>query len=167
MTIIKPLLKPLMRQTTGDLWALDGDARCITTNGTLKKDARGVMGRGVARQAKQRYLGLEGRLGKHLVRWGNHVGVLLEASEDCQMPLVCVPVKHQWDDAHASLELIRQSMWELVQLTEARGWETVILPRPGCGNGQLKWEYVEQVIAPILDDRFVVVYQGTGPRWQL
>lgn len=154
------------RQTTGDLWVLDGDARCITTNGTLKRDARGVMGKGVALQAKRRYLGLEQTLGRHLIRWGNHVGVLLEESDVCSMPLVAVPVKHEWHE-DAKLDLIKQSMTELVALTDQRGWETVILPRPGCGNGHLKWEYVERIIAPILDVRFLVVYQGTGPRWQL
>jgi hypothetical protein len=158
--------KTTMRQTTGDLWQLPGDARCITTNGTLKKDGRGVMGRGVARQATERYRGLPGILGKHLVRWGNHVGVLIEQGETASMPLIAVPVKHEWHEM-ARLELIKQSMRELVALTDDRGWGTVILPRPGCGNGGLKWEYVEQVIAPILDARFVVVYQGTGPRWQL
>ena len=158
--------KTAMREVTGDLWELEADARCITTNGTLTKAARGVMGRGVAQQAKQRYLGLERTLGKYLMRWGHHVGVLLEAGPDVSMPLVVLPVKHEWSDAHASLGLIRESCHELVALTDARGWHTVLLPRPGCGNGRLKWEYVETVIAPILDDRFVVVYRGTGPRWQ-
>ncbi len=35
--------------------------------------------------------------------------------------------------------------------------DKVYLVRPGCGNGQLKWEDVKPLIAPILDDRFIVV----------
>ena len=35
--------------------------------------------------------------------------------------------------------------------------DKVYMARPGCGNGQLKWEDVKPLIAPILDDRFIVV----------
>lgn len=33
----------------------------------------------------------------------------------------------------------------------------LILPRPGCGNGRLRWEDVRKILEPILDDRFTVV----------
>jgi hypothetical protein len=155
-----------MREAVGDLWVLGGDARCITTNGTLTKTGRGVMGRGVALQAKSRYLGIEKRLANHLRLQGNHVGVLLEVGEDVSVPLVVFPVKHQWHE-HADLNLIKQSAEELVALADRRGWQEVLLPRPGCGNGHLSWALVEKIVRPRLDDRFVVVYQGTGPRWQL
>lgn len=148
-----------MREIAGDLWVLPGDARCITTNGTRKKGDRGVMGRGVAKQARDRYLGLERRLGRHLLRWGNHVGVLIDAGEDALMPLVAFPVKHEWHQA-ADIELIKQSCLELVVLADVRGWGTVLLPRPGCGNGHLRWANVEVVLRPRLDDRFVVVWAG-------
>ena len=155
-----------MREIQGDLWVLGGDARCITTNGTLTNSGRGVMGRGVARQAKSRYLGIEKRLAGHLQLRGNHVGVLLEAGEDVSIPLVVFPVKHEWHQK-ADPQLIIRSTDELVALTDARGWQEVVLPRPGCGNGHLSWLTVEKIVRPRLDDRFVVVFAGTGERWQL
>jgi hypothetical protein len=39
-------------------------------------------------------------------------------------------------------------------------WTTVIMPRPGCGNGRLRWQDVSKVLSDILDDRFVVVHNG-------
>lgn len=145
-----------MREIDGDLWEIPGDARCITTNGTIKRDARGVMGRGVARQAKNRYLALERTLGGHLQLHGNHTGVLIEAGPTCAMPLIALPVKHVWEHK-ADLVLVARSVDELVVLTEARGWQTVLLPRPGCGNGGLAWVAVEKVLRKRLDDRFLVV----------
>lgn len=71
--------------------------------------------------------------------------------------LVIFPVKHAWYEP-ADLDLIRQSAIELLTLTAAQGWKTVLLPRPGCGNGQLTWDQVRPVIAPFLNDRFVVVH---------
>jgi RNase P protein component len=144
-----------MQERAGDLWLVDGDARVITTNGTLKADGRGVMGRGVAKQATERYPMLARRLGRQLIARGNHVSVLLPGDEMTR-PLVTFPVKHQWQD-RASLDLIARSARELVALTTAKGWQTVVLPRPGCGNGGLDWWQVSLLLAPLLDDRFVVV----------
>lgn len=139
-----------------DLWAntLRCSAICITTNGTIKSNGRGVMGRGVAAQALKRYPRLDLRLGRHLQAHGDHVGVLIE---ELTLVLVAFPVKYQWHEA-ADLDLIRQSAEELAALATIRGWRgPILLPRPGCGNGQRTWEEVRPIIAPILDDRFVAV----------
>jgi len=45
-----------VKEVDGNLWEIEADWRVITTNGFVKKDGRAVMGRGVARQALQRYL---------------------------------------------------------------------------------------------------------------
>lgn len=154
-----------MREELIDLWSVACDARCITTNGTIKANGRGVMGRGVAKQACARYFALEVALGFYLRQHGNHVGVLWEhtmpdlraAAPPPPEPLVIFPVKHEWHQL-ADLDLIEQSARELVTLTDEKGWQKVVLPRPGCGNGGRSWQReVKRRIEPILDDRFWVV----------
>ena len=146
-----------------DLWSLPCEARCITTNGTIKTDGRAVMGRGVAKQATERYVGIAKLLGAHLREHGNHVGILAltdDPEHGPPIPLVSFPVKHLWDQ-WADLDLIGRSADELVALTDRRGWARVVLPRPGCNNGKRNWEQeVRPILAPILDDRFVVVTNG-------
>jgi len=153
-----------MTEVFGDLWeaAKDADALCITTNGSLVKLqgglVRGVMGRGLAWQAKQRNPNIEQVLGEQISQFGNHVHVL-QTSMSTREPtryLLSFPVKHLWME-HADLQLIARSAHELVAAADKGGWQTVLLPRPGCGNGGLRWETVQPIIAPILDDRFVVM----------
>lgn len=137
-----------MKETTGDLWQQQADAYVITTNGAVNRHGQAVMGRGVALQAKQRYPGIEYVLAERLRLRGNHVSLMGR--------LVSFPVKAVWNQ-RADTALIIQSVRELVELTNAQGWQTVVLPRPGCGNGGLSWDEVKAIIEPFLDDRFTVV----------
>lgn len=144
-----------MTELVADLWWVaeqNADAVCITTNGTITRGGRGVMGRGVALQATQRYPRMRKTLGAHLVEHGNHVGILLPGPP----ALVSFPVKREWHEA-ADLDLIERSTHELLILTQDRGWTRVVLPRPGCGNGRRQWETVKPILADYLNDRFVVV----------
>jgi hypothetical protein len=34
----------------------------------------------------------------------------------------------------------------------------IAIPRPGCGNGKLRWDVVKPAIEHALDDRFTVYY---------
>lgn len=140
-----------------DLWDVLADARVITTNGSVKTSGRAVMGRGCALQATQRYAFLQLTLGKAIQAHGNHVALLVEPTGDAA--LCSFPVKHAWME-RADLILIAQSATELRELTNAKGWLSVVLPRPGCGNGGRKWaSEVRPILQPILDDRFLVVTQ--------
>lgn len=145
-----------MKEITGDLWEVEADARVITTNGFVKKNGMAVMGRGVAQQALRRYPIISETLGRALLRFGNHLTSLGWTSKHGW--LWSFPVKHNWWEK-ADLELIRRSAEELVAAVDKQfaAPATVVLPRPGCGNGGLRWEDVKPVIEPILDDRFVVV----------
>lgn len=59
--------------------------------------------------------------------------------------------------AKAQLPLIAQSAYALEHVTDQMGWTKVVLPRPGCGAGDLRWEEVKPVLDPILDDRFAII----------
>ncbi len=151
-----------MLEQTGNLWTLPADARCITTNGmTRPSDGCAVMGKGCAEEARHRFPGVDTYLGMMLDQHGNHVHQLMEAPKKPMgsgvWVLVSFPTKHHWREK-SDLELITQSCVELLEVADTQpSWETVLLPRPGCGAGGLSWSVVKQVIAPLLDDRIVVV----------
>ena len=63
-----------MLETIGDIWEYRaGGIIVITTNGSLTRDGRAIFGRGVARQAAQRYPGLAEIVGRLLADGGNGV----------------------------------------------------------------------------------------------
>lgn len=155
-----------MRERKVDAWEFirqnPVDALCITTNGAVRKDGACVMGAGIAKQAAQRYPSLPYFLGDRISQYGNQTylyrpGVDFTVGADASY-IVSLPVKHHWREI-ADIELITVSVKKLVFLTNALGWERVVVPRPGVGNGRLNWDYVKGRIEPLLDDRFTLVYQ--------
>lgn len=149
-----------MRESVGDLFTdfQDADAICITTNGFVKSDGCCVMGRGCAKTARDMWPGVDETLGDLISKHGNHVhGLFLPGDNTAQPPAVfSFPVKHHWRE-EADLKLIRRSARELMAIINGMRLARVILPRPGCGNGRLKWKDVKPVLSKILDDRVTVV----------
>ena len=136
-----------MKVVTGNVWTYQADVICIPTNGFIKGNGKAVMGRGVARQALERIPGLDYLLGLHLKETGNHVIQLQDS-------LWTFPVKHKWNE-YADPMLIRRSAQELADLQDPN--LIYVLPRPGCGNGQLKWNRVAPIIEPILPDNIHII----------
>lgn len=156
-----------MIEVTGNLWTYPADVRVITTNGTVKKNGECVMGRGCALEAKQQVqFNLAKHLGDLITAKGNHVHFLYSEGQQDMIDVYSFPVKHQWME-RADLKLIERSARELVHemigMPSDSGYlvsdksSVIVLPRPGCGNGGLRWEDVKPVIEPILDDRFHVI----------
>jgi hypothetical protein len=150
-----------MREVHGNLWNFAeygfADVVVVTTNGSINRFGSAVMGRGCALQAKQRFPGIERLLAHYLRSYGNRPFVLKKA--DCpptSYSLVSMPVKHHWRDL-ADLDLIEQSANALVLMANKRAWQSIVLPRAGCGNGGLHWQHVQPLLAAIFDDRFTVV----------
>jgi O-acetyl-ADP-ribose deacetylase (regulator of RNase III) len=143
-----------MREAEGNLWEYPADARVVTTNASVKKNGEAVMGKGVAKEAAERYRWLPRLLGDQLQRHGAET--VLFDGQDMEAPVVCFPVKRNWWD-QADLSLIAKSAHELVKLACKEGWQTVVIPRVGAGAGRLSWSDVRAVLAPILDDRFVAI----------
>ena len=143
-----------MREIFGNLWEVDADLRVITTNPIVNRDGAAVMGRGCAREAKERITGLEYHFAGLLRKHGNRVMRLTRPRRGAA--LASFPVKHHWKEA-ADPRLIRRSALQLVALADKFGYGRVVIPRPGCGNGRLSWEEVRPVLAEVFDDRFTVV----------
>lgn len=146
-----------MREIDADLFNVACSAIVITTNGFVKKNGEVVMGAGVAKIAAKKWPALPMLLAQLIMLNGNHVYWLL-GKQEAPVDVLTMPVKHVWFDPADTL-LVEQSCHELVTLANLHpSWRSICLPRPGCGNGQLSWDIVKEVIAPILDNRFVVVF---------
>lgn len=147
-----------MKEITGNIFHIrDADAICVTTNGCVKANGELVMGAGIALQFNNRYTGLAFRLGRKVRKRGNHVHTDWVSYDS--RTIVSFPTKNSWQEP-SLLTLIKRSAEELVSLTNRNNWKKVVLPRPGCGLGQLNWEDVKAVIEPILDDRFYIITPG-------
>jgi hypothetical protein len=142
-----------MLETVGDIWeyADRGELIVITTNGSMTREHRAVFGRGVARQACLRFPGLAEKLGRLLSDQGSHVF-------DLGCGIVSFPVEDTaW--SQPDLRIIARSAEELRCLADRSGWLRIVVPRPGCGGGGLAWNDVQPLLAPWLDDRFIVISQ--------
>ena len=133
-----------MKEIFGNLFAYHGRKGfvvCITTNGYLKKDGTGVMGRGCAREAVEIDPSLPMLLGKSLKCRGNVVSRLTPE-------IIAFPVKHSWEQ-DADPALILQSATQLKAMAEVTPNITYILPRPGCANGRLEWQDVKPILESV------------------
>ena len=144
-----------MIEVSGDLWSYHANATVITTNGNVRRDGACVMGRGCALEAKRKMPGIEFDIGRRLLKYGNHVQVHTGWHPQGQL-LMTFPVKHEWSQP-ADLFLIDQSARELTMVCQALDLATVVLPRPGCGNGGLSWPVVRNRLVELLDNRFHVI----------
>ena len=164
----------------GNPTRISPSAIVITTNGFVKRTGAAVMGRGCAKKAADAFPNLPLQLGQMITKHGNHVGIITTRLDTpiVSYPVkpvseVCLPdksnvVRHMRSQmtpgrkvpgwaCRAKPELIVRSARELVQLTEEKGWLYVVMPRPGCGAGELEWENIKRLIAPILDNRFLSI----------
>lgn len=145
-----------------NIWTLvDQGAIGIPTNGFISHNGAGVMGAGLAYDAKNRYPGIVYELGLHLRKNGNVVGWL------CKEPhqIIAIPVKpsfHKIENQNqkrkilpkvrsiygvgetvpgfhcmADIELIESSLNQLVEFIAKNSLNTVFIPLLGCGNGGL------------------------------
>jgi hypothetical protein len=141
-----------MLEVVGNIWEYAGAPVVITTNGSLTKDGRAVMGKGVARQAAEKYPAIPVDLGRLLAEGGNHVF-------DLGNGIITFPVEETaW--SLPDLRIISQSAQELRNLVDTSGWLRIVVPRPGCGGGGLAWQDVRPLLAPWFDERFVIIYQA-------
>jgi hypothetical protein len=129
----------------------------VPTNGTINSRGLAVMGRGVAKQAAERFDNLRFMLAIHLRENGN-VPCLFQAQN-----LITFPVKHEWHE-YASLELIKRSAALLVTIIDKYpGIKPVACPKVGCGNGGLNWpDVVEPVIESVLGGGYIEIVDLSG-----
>lgn len=140
-----------MQEMTGELWRehTSGAVVAITTNGMVTRSGKSLMLRGCARQASVKFPELVRILGSLLLNHGNHVF-------DLGRRIVSFPVEED-PYQNPQLPLIEQSCRELVELADYKGWQKIVVPRPGCGGGGLAWSEVRPILQKYFDDRFLVI----------
>jgi len=140
-----------MKGNIWDFYRKDPEAYiCITTNGFVKTNGECVMGAGVAKEAKEKFKELANDLGSIIKKQGNNVFMFADKR------LFSYPTKHNWFE-NSDIALIKKSAEQLMKYINEFKIPRVYLPRPGCGNGKLKWKDVEPAIKNILDDRVLIV----------
>lgn len=151
-----------MKEIVGNLWYYFGKSGyqiVITTNGFVRKDGCAVMGRGCAFEAARKFPDLPKLLGKSLRKNGNIVKLFRpDSKRDASRPermLLVFPVKHNWYD-DADVELIKKSALVLKAAALFSPEIKYVLPRPGCGNGNLAWEDVKPLLQDLPDNVLVI-----------
>lgn len=147
-----------MKIITADLWTIYDEtvatsfskAIVIPTNGTMKADGCCVMGAGLALDAKKKWPNLPRQLGDKLTIGGN------VPHGFPQYRIITFPVKHNWWEK-ADITLIRISAMHLATESVSSRYETIYVPKVGCGNGRLAWKDVKNVLEEFLTSRFIIV----------
>ena len=145
-----------MLEITGDIWGQKCDWLCITTNGIIKSNGHAVMGKGIALQAAQRFPNIDLLLAQSIKVRGNVVSALLKAPDG--RIIISFPTKNNWRSP-SDIELIRKSANQLKKNFDKMAIKPIVLlPRPGCSNGQLEWAEVKEILTPILVDKeFLII----------
>jgi len=171
-----------------NVWDFIGEvsAICITTNGYVTSSGKNIMGAGIAREAKRRYPNIDFSLGKKLTKYGNHVMLLtIEkgtsifsfptkrdsfdfsfqenfpgfANEGLKNKMIGCSKIPGWA-IKSEIELIKRSANELMDICNLYKLESVLLPKPGCSHGGLKWENVSPVLDKILDHSKIFIVES-------
>ncbi len=141
-----------MIEVYGNLWEHDADWRGITTNATIKNNGEIVMGRGCAREAKEKYRHIPTELATVIRLYGNDVHWFHPER------LFSFPVKHNWWE-QADFDLIKKSAYQLNEVAKYATDKTFLLPKPGCGNGGLRWEDVRPLIKYLPDNVLIIDFK--------
>lgn len=160
-----------MKQTTGDIWTSEDDVIVIPTNPIVNKKGQLVMGRGLAKQAADRYPFIT-------MAWAHNplepdIYIAPDGRE-----LYKFHVKYHWR-APAEISIIQTSLLEMLAwygmrrmkklsaIVSPRYYQdvTISLPMVGCGNGKLDPKEVVPLLRRKLDDRFTLwIHPDAGTR---
>jgi len=152
-----------MIEIKGDYWKIAHNYRVLvcTTNQMTDSNGNLVMGAGIAKGFKERFDFLPAEWGKRIrekVTGLPHAPVFVSRNRKVatyNQWLVSLPTKLDWRNA-SPIDLVEKSCRQLHYITGVMNWETVLMTRPGCGLGGLKWDDVKKTIS-FLDDRFTVI----------
>jgi len=169
-----------MKEEKGDLFSYIGkvDALCITTNGFVKSNGNAVMGRGCALQAATRWSVITKLLGKHIRAAGNVPHKLIQKDITWIYSFPVKPINAIFTGNNAVTHMIpkfklgqcipgwaciaderiiEESARYMTEEANSCEYKCIVLPRPGCGAGELSWDIVKPILNKYLDGRFISV----------
>jgi hypothetical protein len=140
----------------GDIWDFHkvGNPIVITTNCNVDSKGNAIMGRGIALEAKQKFPELPKMLGKYITRFDD--GNAHDVGYFRELNIFTFPTKYNWR-WKSDMNLIMMSAAHLALLVEREKIKRVYMVKPGCSNGQLRWEDVEPHLDFYLNNKFIVV----------
>lgn len=146
----------MTKEIIGSIWTVHeekaGSWAVIPINQMYKAEGDLVMGKGLALSAANRYPELP-------KLWGKTADQSRPLKLDPKNRLVGFPTKKDWRD-NASLFLIRQGLRDLRLFSIDMNQPLFLIPRLGCGLGNLDWNKVRPVIeAEMAGHKFMFVYQ--------
>lgn len=139
-----------MVEEIGDMWQIyaQTDLFCITTNSTITKDDRLVMGRGIALQARDKLPDIDKYLGEQ-IKYHQLYGLVVIENFHPQR-IAAFQVKYHWREK-AELGIIRYSVQRLREYILGLKPLRVDLNYPGIGNGKLSEDQVFPIIVELPD----------------
>lgn len=139
-----------MTPCRGNIWLMLEHTNLLlfTSNSTLTKEGKLVMGAGIAKETKENFPMFPKILGdkiKAIDKVGRWYGVLVSPNYE----VGAFQTKTDWK-LPSTLELIEYSTEMLIQI--APNYERIDMPVPGCGNGGLQYKDVEPIIKRLPDN---------------
>jgi len=135
------------------------DLFCITTNSYLRWNDTVVMGRGIARQAKERIEGIDKYFGDQIKNTCGHLGLygLIIWKRKHAQSVAAFQVKYHFK-SNANLDIIATSTDMLTKLANKYPDARFDLNFPGIGNGHLPRNEVLPIISQLPDNIHVWEY---------
>ena len=154
-----------MQLVYGNMWDIWDSTDCflITTNSTTKNDGSLVMGRGIARQARDRFPGIDTALGLHIILCAGHLGrygivTSPHWASGNNYKLAAFQVKTHYSNK-TDLNLITYSCLRLNRLAKIHPLLRFDLNFPGIGNGKLSRDLVLPTLEHLPDNVHIWQYR--------
>lgn len=137
----------------GDIWtAPKGEWIVITTNSYIKKDGKLAMGKGVAKEALNKYPMIDQILGEYINETCKHLG-FYGIAIITRYNLIALQTKYYFNEI-SSIELINKSISKLKRIMPESGKINMVFP--GIGYGQLSPEKVYKECLKDLADNYII-----------
>lgn len=139
----------------GNMWNAfkNSDAFCITTNSYIRNDGEVVMGRGIAKQAKNLFDDLPLALGNKIEESCGHLGTygILPSNRNDIDKMVAFQVKTHFKN-DATVGLIENSAKALGRMAHKYDGKRFDLNFPGIGNGGRDQSEVMPIVKELPDN---------------